>query len=52
MEEAADQHESLAKSKLVLMVRRFPYVQFPCNSLHGYELCDTFWEGSLMAEKM
>lgn len=43
-------HEPLANSMLVMMVRglfsklQFPFVQFPCAKLHGYELCDVFWE--------
>lgn len=50
MEEETDEQEPLAKSILVFMVRglfnklQFPYAQFPCNSLHGYELYDIFWE--------
>jgi hypothetical protein len=50
MEEDGDKEEHLANSVLVLMVRglfsklQFPYAQFPCNSLHGHELYDIFWE--------
>ena len=46
----SESSEPLAKSVLVLMVRglfsklQFPYVQFPCSKLHGYELYDLFWE--------
>ena len=44
------ENEPLAKLMLVFMVRglfsklQFPYVQFPCAKLHGYELYDLFWE--------
>ena len=49
MEEDADEQEHLAMSLLIFMVRwlfckQFPYVQFPCNSLHGYGLYDIFLE--------
>ena len=50
MEDGADEQEPLANSILVIMVRglfsklQFPYAQFPCTSLHGYELYDIFWE--------
>ncbi len=43
-------HEPLANSMLVLMVRglfsrmMFPYAQFPCAKLRGFELFDVFWE--------
>ena len=43
-------HEPLANSMLVIMVRglfskvQFPYAQFPCTKLRGYELFDVFWE--------
>uniref|UniRef100_A0A1X7U3L7 Transposable element P transposase-like RNase H domain-containing protein n=1 Tax=Amphimedon queenslandica TaxID=400682 RepID=A0A1X7U3L7_AMPQE len=39
-----------ATSMPVLMIRglrnnfSFPYAQFPCNDLSGYQLCDIFWE--------
>lgn len=47
-EDESESQEPLAKSMLVLMVRglftklQFPYVQFPCTKLHGYELYDLF----------
>ncbi len=43
-------HEPLANSMLVIMVRglfskmQFPYAQFPCSKLRGFELFDVFWE--------
>ena len=49
-EDDQESYEPLAKSMLVMMVRglfsklQFPYVQFPCSKLHGFELYDMFWE--------
>ena len=49
LEEGSTQ-EPLANSMLVVMVRglfskmQFPYAQFPCNKLRGYEPYDIFWE--------
>jgi hypothetical protein len=43
-------HEPLANSMLVIMVRglfsklQFPYAQFPCSKLRGFELFHVFWE--------
>lgn len=42
--------QPLANSMLVVMVRglfskvQFPYAQFPCTKLRGYELYDLFWD--------
>lgn len=50
LEEDSVTHEPLANSMLVVMVRglfskmQFPYAQFPCTKLRGYELYDIFWE--------
>lgn len=50
VEDEVENQESLAKSVLVFMVRglfsklQFPYAQFPCHKLLGFELYDIFWE--------
>ena len=42
--------QQLANTMVVFMVRglfnklQFPYVQFPCHTLSGYQLYDPFWE--------
>ena len=42
---------------LVIMVHelfsklQFPYVQFPCLNLHGYELYDLFWQAVEQLER-
>ena len=53
----AEEHEDVAKSMLVLMVRglftrlKFAYAQFPCSSVCGYQLYDIFWEAVQRLER-
>ena len=50
MEGSTSEHEPLANSMVVIMVRglfrhlQFPYAQFPCASVTGDLLFDPFWE--------
>ena len=49
---------TIASTMLVVMVRglfsqlKYPYAQFPCNSLSGDEMFDPFWESVARLERL